>query len=111
MMGFVSVGKVTATSGTPVALTPGVVTNCNVIYIQALGTNTHYSYIGSSTMVRATLVGVYRIIPAPTAATGATIALPFWDPQSNVFTGPFDLSKIFLDVDTTGEGVLVSYVA
>lgn len=85
--------------------------NANAIYFQALSANTHYLYVGNSAMVRSTLVGVFRQIPAPTAATGATIVLPDWTMQSNVFTAPFDLSAIFLDADTSGEGLLVSYVA
>jgi hypothetical protein len=109
-MSLFSLGKITATAGTPVPLSVTSI-NVNAIYFQALSNNTTYAYVGTKTMVRSTLVGVYRQIPAPTAATGATIALPDWNLISSVFTGPFDLSQIYIDVDTTGQGLLVSYVA
>ena len=109
-MSLFSLGKITTTAGTPVQLS-ATSTSVNAIYFQALSTNTHYAYVGTKTMVRATLVGVYRQIPAPTAATGATLPLPDWNLISSVFTAPFDISQIYIDVDTTGEGLLVSYVA
>jgi hypothetical protein len=110
-MSLFSLGKVTVTTpGTTVQLSATSI-NVNAIYFQALSGNTKYLYVGTKTMVRATLAGVYRQIPAPTAATGLTIALPFWDLVSSVFTGPFDLSQIYLDADNGTEGLLVSYVA
>ena len=109
-MSLFSLGKITATSGTPVPLSATSIL-CNALYFQALSNNTTYAYVGTKSMVRATLVGVFRQIPAPTVATGATVALPDWALVSSVFTGPFDLSQIFVDVDTTGQGLLVSYVA
>ena len=111
-MSLFSLGKITTTAGTPVPLSASLTSiNVNAIYFQALSTNTHFAYVGTKTMVRATLAGVFRQIPAPTAATGATIALPDWNLNSSVFTAPFDLTQIYIDVDTTGEGLLVSYVA
>ena len=84
--------------------------NVNSIYFQALSGNTGYVYVGTKTMVRATLVGVYRQIVAPTSAA-ATVPLPDWNLNSSVFTAPFDLSQIWLDADVGTNGLLVSYVA
>jgi hypothetical protein len=104
-----SLGKVAvATPGTLVRLSATTL-NANGVFFQALGANTGYVYVGLSTLVRATLVGVLQIIPAPSAATGATVALPFWYPQS-VVSGGIDLSTIFLDADVATNGLLISYI-
>ena len=112
-MSLFSLGKITVTTpGTVVPLSASATSiNVNAIYFQALSGNTKYLYVGTKAMVRATLVGVFRQIPAPTAATGLTVALPDWTLISSVYTGPFDLTQIFLDADNGTEGLLVSYVA
>jgi hypothetical protein len=109
-MSLFSLGKVTVTTpGTPVPLSATSI-SVNALYFQALSGNTGVLYVGKQSMVRATLVGVFRTIAAPTAATPAII-LPDWNLVSSVFTAPFDISQIFLDADVGTNGLLVSYVA
>jgi hypothetical protein len=108
-MALVSIGKLTATPGTPIALSATKNTNANVVYIQYpfTGNTGPQVYIGASGLVKATLVGVFRILVRQALAT-----TPFdrWDPQSNVNMGPFDLSAIFFDADAA-DFILVSYLA
>jgi hypothetical protein len=107
-MGMGTLGKQTIVAGgTPQPLA-AVSTNCRAFYIQAVLGNVGQVFIGNSVLVKATLAGCYRVIPAPTAATGATILLPSWDVTTDL-AGPFDLSKFFLD-GTTADAVLVSFV-
>jgi hypothetical protein len=109
-MSMQSLGKVTvATSGTLVRLSATTL-NVNAVFFQALGTNTAYVYVGLSTLVRATYVGVLLVVPAPTAATGATVALPSASLQSGVSVAPIDLSTIYLDADSAPQSLLISYL-
>lgn len=111
-MALVSIGKVTVTTaGTPVKLSAGTPSvNANAVYIQYpfTGNTGPQMYIGVAGLVKATLVGVLRILVRQAAAT-----TPFdkWDPQSSVNMGPFDLSALFVDADASGDFILVSYLA
>ena len=105
-----SLGKVTATAGTPVRLTmnestPTTRYPAHSFLVEALSTNTGDVYVGTSTMNRTTLAGVYAIIPPPTA----NLYLSF---TATVSYAPaaFNLNEVYLDVETTGEGALVSCV-
>jgi hypothetical protein len=106
-MALVPLGKIAVVAaGTPKQIV-SVTTNANGIFIQALSTNAGKIYIGTSALVKATFVGVLRVLEIP----GATpAALDSWNPQSGVSVAPIDLSTIFLDADVSGEGVLVSYL-
>lgn len=104
---FVALGKKTvATAGTPVQVVL-VTTNCNAVYFQALSTNTGKVYVGLSGLVKATLVNVLRVLVNPPATP---LFLDSWSPQG-ITIGPIDLVNVFLDVDTNGEGALISYLA
>lgn len=108
-MALISLGKITVvTAGTPVKFTSSV-TNANSIFIQyPFGSNTGPQiYIGAAGLVKATLVGVWRVLVKQAAATS-----PFdtWNIVSRA-PGPFDLSTWFLDADASGDFALVSYLA
>lgn len=105
---LVSLGKiVVTTAGTPVQVVSGT-TNCNTVYFSALsGQAGQQMYIGLKGLVKATLVGVLHILQKP-LATPAT--LDQWAPGSGVSVGPIDLSTIYVDADTSGDGILVSYL-
>ena len=97
-------GAVTATAGTPVAVTDNFSSDTDVLAmpvaylsIQALKDNAGNVYIGYSDMNTTTMAGVLYVIgPGESWGVG----------HPNVSTiRPRD---IYIDVETTGEGVLVS---
>lgn len=107
-MGMGTLGKLTLTAGgTPQQF---IVSTLNVrgFFIETVLGNVGQIFIGTKTLVKATLAGVYRVIPAPTAASGATILLPSWDYVGDI-AGPFDLSTFYFD-GTTNDAILVGYV-
>jgi hypothetical protein len=108
-MSMNTLGKLTLTAaGTPQQFTT-TQTNCRGFFIETVLGNTLDVYIGNAALVKATLAGCFRVIPAPTATTGGTILLPAWDHVGDV-AGPFDLSTFYWDGDHTGDSILVSYV-
>ena len=108
-MSMQTLGKLTIVSGgTPQQFTT-VMTNCKHVLIETVLGNANDIFIGNKNLVKATLAGCFRVIPAPSATTGPTTVLPFWDVYSN-YAGPFDLSTWYLD-GTTGESILVAFVA
>ena len=108
-MGLVSLGKITvASAGTPVQFSSTVL-NCNAVYISTItGQSGQQMYIGVKSFVKATLVGVLKILQKPIAST--PVYLDNWVVQSNVAAGPIDLSTLYVDADTTNDAVLVSYL-
>jgi hypothetical protein len=103
-----TLGKLTlAAAGTPQQFI-ATTTNCRGFQIEQVLGNVGQMFIGNSVMVKATLAGCFRVIPAPSAATGPTILLPSWDIATDL-AGPFDLSTFFFD-GSTGESILVSFV-
>jgi hypothetical protein len=108
-MSMGTLGKLTLTAaGTPQKISA---TQLNVrgFLIETVLGNTGAIYIGNSALVKATLAGCFRVIPAPTATTGATILLPAFDHIGDV-AGPVDLSTWFFDGDHTGDSILVAYM-
>jgi len=109
-MALVSLGKITvAAAGTPVQFTPTKNTNANCVYIQYpfTGNSGPQVYIGALGLVKATLVGVWRVLVKQAAATAA---FDQFNPQSNVSAAPFDLSTFYVDADLTNDFILVSYL-
>ena len=103
---FVSLGKIAVTTAGVPQQVVLVTTNCNVAYFQALSTNTGKIYIGLSGLVKATLANVLRVlVPPPTTP----LTLDSWNPQG-ITQAPIDLSTIFLDADTSGQGLVISYL-
>jgi hypothetical protein len=95
-------GAIAPTSGTPLNLLTNVpdlaLTRCKVITVFAPSGNTGNVYVGRSTLNKTTLAGVLLVLEA-----GETKALPFDQSAGNVQ----ELSKYFVDVDTTGDKALV----
>lgn len=99
-----SLGKITATSGTPASIMTNRSTyteyRCNRLEIQALFTNTSSKrvYIGNSTMDISTMAGVLRILDPGEA----------WVLQNN--TGGCNINpwEIYIDVDNNDEGAIAN---
>lgn len=108
-MPLVALGKiVVAAAGTPVPLssvTGG--NNCTAIYFSTIqGQSGQQMYVGTKTMVKATLVGVYKILQKPIAAT--PVYLDNWILQNFAGACVADANAIYLDADTSGDGLLVT---
>jgi hypothetical protein len=102
---FRSFGKITvAAAGTPARCTaneanPATVVKVQSVTVFALAGNTGTNiYLGSSTMNKSTLVGVYAIIPKGTFVSAIL-------QQGN---DPIAVDKLYLDADTSGDAALVS---
>ena len=109
-MALHGLGKVTTTIGVPVVVTnnetiPGARYPVHSFMVEVLPSNSNKIYIGSSTMVRSTLAGVYAILPPPT-----TNVLSNFSVTVTYAPAAINLNEIFLDVDANGEGALVSAV-
>ena len=105
-----SLGKVTTTAGTPIRLTtnesvPGTRYAAHSFLVEALSSNTGAIYVGTSTMNRTTLAGVFAVIPPPTANN-----FPSFTATVSYSANHFNLAEIYLDVATSAEGALVSCV-
>ena len=109
-MALRSLGKVTTNAGTLVRLTnnesdPTLRYVAHSFLVEVLSTNTGKIYVGSSTMNRTTLAGVYAILPPPTANIFSSFTATVTQAA-----GAFSLAEVWLDVDTNSEGCLVSAV-
>jgi len=105
-MSLGTLGKLTLTAGGTPQQFVATSTNCKHVFIEALSANVGQIFIGNKNMVKATLAGTYRVLPAP-VASGVTNLLPTWDLYSN-YGGPWDLSTLYFD-GTTGDSILVAY--
>jgi hypothetical protein len=102
-MALQALGKITvAAAGTNQRVTT-TATRCQSITVQALSTNTGKVFVGTSAMVKATFVGVLAVIPAP--STGVIPSATFSIPLS---PAGLNAADIYLDVDTNGEGAIVT---
>jgi hypothetical protein len=103
-----TLGKiVVVTAGTPVRCIATSL-NVNTVYFSAVsGQVGQQMYIGLVNMVKATLVGVLKIVQKP-LATPTT--LDSWPVQHSVAPAGIDLSAVWIDADSNGDGLLVSYV-
>ncbi len=106
-MALKSFGKVTVTTaGTPVRATLNEGTPASRVGLQsftvsALSANAGANvYVGSSAMVKATLVGVYAIVPKGTSASFSILNSP----------AGLNLADIYLDGDSNSDAALVSGV-
>ena len=86
--------------GTPVQITADPI-KAGMIIVQGDHTNGGDTYFGLAGMVRATLVGV--IFTLPLGSTLPVILGPTLGPN------PFVLNQFFVDADTNGNNVLISY--
>lgn len=109
-MANLSLGKITATAGAPVRITTNQTSASASLpvhsyLIEALSTNTGKVYIGNSTLNRTTLAGVYAILPPAT-----TSVYPSFSSAVSYAPSIFNAADIWIDVDTSTEGVLASVV-
>lgn len=109
---ILSLGKVTVTTaGTPERVTKGQTDpNADVLVysflIEALPSNTGNVYIGvKSNMNKTTLAGVVAILPIPTSNLIPSFAATVTNLPHNE-----NLNRLYIDVDVSGEGVLISAV-
>ena len=99
---------VVAASGTPQALSPGVMLSVQNLRITpckiaggVIAANTGFIYIGSATMNITTGVGVYMVL-APLQTNISGVEINFGDVM--------DLSNVYIDADNTGDGAIVGYL-
>ncbi len=106
-----SLGKVTVvTAGTPVQVDLTVLPADNrqsprvhAYIVQALSANVGKVYIGTLGMNKSTLAGVLAVLPIPTANLVPTLSVSVAQAANGL-----NLSDLWFDADTSGEGVLVS---
>lgn len=103
-------GKVTIPlAGTPLSLAATLIAaglkfrSFHAAHLQALDTNTGKVYIGAVGMVAVTRAGCIHILPAPT-----TGILPSFGMANVLSPAGIDISTVYLDVDVSGEGVLLT---
>lgn len=108
-------GKITVpVAGTPVQLYAAILaldpTNpayrfkaFHAVLFQAMDSNSGKIYIGSSAMVKATLVGVAQVLVVPSASY-----IPSFGMANQLSPEGVDLTALYLDAAVSGEGVLVS---
>ena len=114
-MAMRSLGKVTTNAGTPVRLTANEAdtTARYVVHsflVEVLQGNTTKIYVGASNLNRTTLAGVYAVIPVPTLTAGVATILPSFSATVTYASGAFNLAEVWMDVDSNGEGALVSAI-
>ena len=104
-MALKSLGKVTVTTtGTPVRATvnqssPTARLGVQSISVQALAGNSGTNiYVGSSSMNRSTLAGVYCIVPK-----GSLVPMTIQNAPAGI-----NANEIFIDADTDGDAALIS---
>ena len=112
---IISYGKVAvASSGTPIQASvnganQGLAnyTECNAILIEAWPSNTGKVYIGNTaTMNKSTGAGVVGILAAP-----STGFIPSFSATVSYAPGGIDVAQFWIDVDNSGEAVIVSAVS
>lgn len=100
-----SLGLITVTTaGTPVQVTTSK-TPCHAILLQAKPGNVGLTFVGTSNMVKATYVGVNAVIGIPTDTVIPSVHASV--PAAN---NAIDASKVWVDANTSGEGVIVSII-
>lgn len=73
------------------------------VLLQALPSNTGKVYVGGSNMVKTTYVGVSGVLVVPSSSN-----IPSWGASHPLSPAGVDLTALYLDVDVSGEGVLLS---
>ena len=106
-MAFGSLGKIVVASAGTIKQATTTTLNVNAIMFQTLtGQSGNQMYIGTSALVKSTLVGCLHILQKPVATPAS---LDYWIMQAQAGGDPIDLSTIWFDADTTNDGILVSY--
>jgi hypothetical protein len=107
---LIALGKFTTTPGTPVPIISGPLPNtggtkAHSFLVEALPTNSGRVYVGTATLNRSTLAGVYGILAIPT-----NNILPTFSATVTYSPNDLDLGLVYIDVDNSGEGALVSCI-
>ena len=105
-----SLGEVTATSGTPERLTknqsdPTARYAVHGFQVEALDDNVGKVYIGDreGMLTVSPRTGLIKVLPAP-----ATGVIPSWSVTKTAQPAGFNMANYWVDVENTGEGVLVT---
>lgn len=85
-----------------------VYTPCCRIYVQPVKTNVADAYVGLATMVKATLVGVIKVLTLPSTTAGTL--LDSWEIRDESGANTIDAGQIYLD-GATGEKAIVTTFA
>lgn len=93
---------VLSTAAIPSPQTPARYT-CHAALFQARSLNTGKVYIGSATMVKATLAGVIAVLAIPSDSS-----IPSFSIALTLAPAGITLSDLYIDADVAGEGVLLS---
>lgn len=105
-MTLTSLGRVNvAAPGTPVPLAASHNIRVSKLFVQVIPGLTGKAYIGTATMNKTTLSGVVRIL-WPNAAGGFSDQFFLETEDGN---DGLPLAEYAIDMDVSGEGVLVSY--
>jgi hypothetical protein len=101
-----SLGRVNvAVPGTPVPLTANPAITASKLFVQAVPGLTGKTYLGTTTMNKATFAGVARVLaPNPTSTFSEYFFLESQDGDNTI-----QLSQYAIDVAVAGEGMLVTY--
>ncbi len=104
-MNIAPLGKINvASAGTPVRVT-ATSTPCYGLIVTPVIGNAGATHFGTSTLVKATLVGVIKTFLKP-AATGASDTLQITCDQLN----QLNAADYWVDAETSGDGLLVSAI-
>ena len=99
-MTLTSLGKVIVpTPGTPVPLSNSGTVHVARIILQTSPANTGKTYFGQSSMVKATLAGVSRVLDTTDK----------YEISTEDGTDGISLAQVAIDADVANEGLLVSY--
>src|SRR5580704_15588312 len=94
-----------AVPGTPVPLTTNRATTASKLFVQVIPGLTGKTYLGLTTLTKATLAGVTRILwPNPSGGFSENFLL-----ESQDGTNSIPLAEYAIDADVAGEGLLVTY--
>ena len=104
-----SLGKtVVPVAGVPVAVAVPAIINPPTVHaflVEVLAGNTGNVYVGTSDLVKSTLVGVLVVLPVPTANQLATFSVSITS-AGNALA----LTDLYIDADVNGDGVLISAI-
>lgn len=100
-----SLGKITVTNAGTIVQVSSSSKPAQLITISQNPANTGKIFIGLSTLVASTRVGVLFILPIPTVNVLPSFTLQWPDAHAM-----FDLQDFWLDADVNGEAAIVSYV-
>jgi hypothetical protein len=99
-------GRINVTTpGTPVPLSTDPTATASKLFFQVVPGLTGKTYIGKSSMTKATLAGVARVLwPNASGGFSETFEIESQDGENSI-----QLAEYAVDADVAGDGVLVTY--